>query len=186
MNQFSDTSRPDKNPFREMYAREDSRKKGPSFFGGIARFVLLIMIGCAAGGAGMALQGYFFFTQNLPSIDKLKNYSPPIVSCFYDDKGQLIADFAKERRFVVPAEEMPDLLQQAFVAAEDKNFWMHGGVDKEAIIRAIKKNLLSGQNQRRSEHHNPAGGQDLPALHVTRNSAVKSKKRSCPFGSKGP
>ncbi len=126
-----------------MRARIPEKKDRP--FSEESRFVLLIMIGCTAAGTGMALQAYFFYTQNLPSIDKLKNYSPPIVSCFYDDKGQLIADFAHERRFVIPTEEIPDLLKHAFIAAEDKNFEIHGGVDKEAIARAIKQNLTSAK-----------------------------------------
>jgi penicillin-binding protein 1A len=106
--------------------------------------VLLILIGCSAAAVGIGVQGYLFFTNNLPSIDKLKNYSPPIVTQVYADDGRLIAEFAYERRFIVPIDEIPQIVQNAFVAAEDKNFWRHSGVDKEAILRAIKKNFLAG------------------------------------------
>lgn len=131
-----------KNPFREMYAREETGKRRGSFFAGIARFVLLIFIGCIAGAAGVAVQGYAYFTHSLPSIQKLKKYSPPTVTQVYADKGELIGEFAFERRFLVPMEEIPKLLQNAFVAAEDKNFWQHKGVDKEAILRAAKRNFM--------------------------------------------
>jgi len=126
-----------------MYKRAESPKRRWSVFAGMARFVLLVMIGCMAGAAGVALQGYLYFTQNLPSVSKLKDYSPPIVSQFYADNGELIGEFAYQRRFVVPIEQTPKMLQNAFVAAEDKNFWRHTGVDKEAIVRAVRDNLMS-------------------------------------------
>ncbi len=132
------------NPFSQLYERPHSKKKGGSFFGAISRFLLLGFLGVVCGVTGMALQGYFYFTKSLPSIDKLNNYSPPIVTRFYADDGELLAEFAYQRRFVVPIEQIPKTLQDAFVAAEDKNFRRHSGVDKEAILRALKKNLVSG------------------------------------------
>jgi penicillin-binding protein 1A len=127
-----------------MYDRVEKGGRRGSFFGGLVRFVLLLLIGCAALAVGVATEGYLFFTHNLPSIEKLKNYAPPIVTHVYADKGELIADFAYQRRYLVPMEEVPQVVQDAFVAAEDKNFWRHSGVDKEAILRAVKKNLTSG------------------------------------------
>lgn len=130
-----------KNPFRDMHARPEKERRSWSFFGGISRLLLLMCIGCVAGVAGVGVQGYLFFTQNLPSIEKLKNYEPPIVTEFYADKGELIADFASEKRYVVPIDRVPRSLVDAFVAAEDKNFWKHPGFDKEAILRATLRNL---------------------------------------------
>ncbi len=134
-----------KDPFRELYARAQTGKNRGSFFAGIARFVLLVFIGCTAGMAGVAAQGYVYFTHNLPSIQKLKKYSPSTVTQVYADKGELIGEFFYQYRFVVPIEQIPKVLQNAFVAAEDKNFWTHGGLDKEAIVRAIKTNILHGR-----------------------------------------
>jgi penicillin-binding protein 1A len=145
VNPPSERSRFEKSPFREICTRGEVDRKGPSFFGGIARFVLLVLIGCVAGGAGVAIQGYYFFIQDLPSIDKLKNYSPPIVSRFYGSKGELIGEFATERRVVLPIDQIPETLQLAFIAAEDKNFEKHGGVDKEAIVRAVKLAFQKGK-----------------------------------------
>lgn len=138
-------SRPTGNPFEELYRRTEVGKKRWSFFGGIGRLLILMIIGCISGGVGAAVQGYFYFTHGLPSIEKLKNYAPPVVTQFFAGKGELIDEFATERRFVLPIDRIPKMLQDAFVAAEDKNFWSHEGVDKEAIVRAIKTNLMSGK-----------------------------------------
>jgi penicillin-binding protein 1A len=132
------------NPFAQMYQRTQPAKRGGSFFGAIGRLGILALLGLAFGMAGMAVQGYFYFTQSLPGIDKLNNYSPPTVTRFFADRGELLAEFAYQRRFVVPIDQIPKTLQDAFVSAEDKNFRRHAGVDKEAILRALKKNLVSG------------------------------------------
>lgn len=133
------------NPFREMHNHVENNHRRWSFFGGIARLFLLMAIGCAAGLAGIATQGYLFFTSDLPDIEKLKNYAPPIVTQIYADNGELIGEFAKERRFVEPFDRIPKMLQNAYIATEDKNFWTHEGVDKEAIVRAIKQNIQEGK-----------------------------------------
>ncbi len=132
-----------KDPFKE-YGWDPVTKKKGSFFAGIARFVLLILLACGSMGAGIAAQGYIYFTNSLPSIEKLKKYSPPTVTQFYASNDELVGEFAYQRRFVIPFEQIPKHLQDAFIAAEDKNYWRHSGVDKEAILRAIKKNLVSG------------------------------------------
>lgn len=131
-------------PFREMFGRPANNKNGWSIFGSLTRFVLLIFIGLTAGAAGVAAQGYIYFTQSVPGIEKLSRYSPPVVTSFYADKGELIGEFAYQKRFLAPMDQIPKHLKDAFVSAEDKNFWRHGGVDKEAILRAIKKNLTTG------------------------------------------
>lgn len=131
-------------PFNDVFSRPENSKKRWSIFGSLTRLVLLIVIGLIAGVAGVAAQGYIYFTQSVPGIEKLTKYSPPVVTSFYADKGELIGEFAYQRRFLAPMEQIPQHLKDAFVAAEDKNFWRHGGVDKEAILRAIKKNLTTG------------------------------------------
>ncbi len=145
MNSPYDRNRIPKDPFSEIYNRTETRKKGWFVFWGIVRFVLLVCIGLGFGAAGVVMQSYFYFTSNLPGIDKLKNYSPPIVTHVYADKGELIGEYATERRFVVPADQIPKRLKEAFIAAEDKNFWQHPGWDVEAIIRAVKKRIVEGK-----------------------------------------
>ncbi|MFA6221150.1 MAG: PBP1A family penicillin-binding protein [Desulfomonilaceae bacterium] len=131
-------------PFQDVLKPHKKQNRRWSLLGGLARFSMLIIIGVISGMAGIVGQGYIYFTQSVPNVDKLRKYDPPVVTNVYADKGELIGEFAYQKRYLIPMEQIPKALQDAFVAAEDKNFWHHSGVDKEAILRAIKKNLVSG------------------------------------------
>jgi penicillin-binding protein 1A len=131
-----------KSPFyAEEPKRDNKKKRRGSFFAGIGRLLLLVMIGCAAGLAGAGIQSYFYFTHDLQSIEKLRNYTPPIVTQVFSTDGKLIQELYRQRRYLVSFEEIPKKLQNAFVAAEDKKFWTHEGFDEEAIIRALIANV---------------------------------------------
>lgn len=82
-----------------------------------------------------------YYSQDLPDYSQLKEYKPPIVTRLYAGDGRLMAEFAQEQRVFMPIETMPDLVKNAFIAAEDKNFYHHGGVDFIAIARAALGNL---------------------------------------------
>lgn len=139
-------SRPTVNPFEELYRRTEVGKQRWSFFGGVGRLFVLMLIGLITGGVGAAVGGYFYFTDGLPSIEGLKNHSFPIVTQVYADKGELITEFAKEKRYVLPFERIPKMLQDAFVAAEDQNFWHHPGMDAAAIVRAAVTNFTKSKS----------------------------------------
>ncbi len=145
MNPSSYGGRNSSNPYWDKHEQVESSRKRWSLFNGFARLVLLMAFGCVAGLAGIAAQSYLFFIKDLPEINKLKNYAPPIVTSIYASKGELIEELSNERRFVVPFEEIPKTLQDAFVSAEDKNFWTHPGVDKEAILRAVIEAVKRGR-----------------------------------------
>ncbi|HEX9023628.1 MAG TPA: transglycosylase domain-containing protein, partial [Geobacteraceae bacterium] len=92
----------------------------------------------------MALGAYIFYINaTLPKVDRLADYRPPIVSQVFGDDGSLVGEFYLERRTVVPVEKIPRKLIQAFMAAEDANFYQHKGIDYLGIVRAAFKNLLS-------------------------------------------
>jgi penicillin-binding protein 1A len=91
------------------------------------------------------LTGYYYFSYDLPSIESLRNYKPPTVTRFYSDDGEVIAEFSWERREVISLDRMPDHLIQAFVAGEDSRFFQHKGLDYSAILRALVKNVFSGE-----------------------------------------
>ncbi len=129
---------------RQGLIRFDQGPRMPSVFSGLARLVLLAVIGLGAGGVGVAIQAYLFFNNDLPGVKKLREYSPPTVTQVFADNGELIAEYALQRRYVVPIEEIPKNLQAAFVSAEDKAFWEHDGVNFWAIIRAFGQNLRRG------------------------------------------
>jgi len=92
----------------------------------------------------LGVAGYvFYLLARLPRVDRLADYKPPIVSQVFGDDGSLVGEFYLERRIVVPVNKMPRKLIQAFVAAEDANFYSHKGIDYFGILRAAFKNLLS-------------------------------------------
>ena len=76
------------------------------------------------------------YTRDLPSHESLAQYSPPTISRIYSGEGRMIDEFAKERRLFAPIEEIPDIVKQAFISAEDKNFYSHAGYDVQGIAAA--------------------------------------------------
>ena len=110
-------------------------------FGGIA-------VGAIVGGAA-AWVAYDRFSQNLPDLDKVRNYEPPVMSRVYAGDARLLSELAAERRIFVPVSAIPAMVSQAFISAEDQSFWHHHGVDPLAIIRAATFDLMHrGQGRR--------------------------------------
>jgi len=105
-------------------------------------FLLGLVLILCAGVASLLL--YYSISKDLPQITSLSDYHPSIITNVYADDGRLIAEFFKERRIVLPLAEMPQMLIDAFVAAEDSRFYKHRGIDFLSIIRAFLKNLEAG------------------------------------------
>ena len=80
--------------------------------------------------------GFLYFSSNLPSISNLKTYRPPLESRIYTSNFQLLAAFGTQRSIYVPYDQIPKVVQNAFVSAEDKMFWVEPGINPIAIIRA--------------------------------------------------
>lgn len=92
-------------------------------------------LGLVVAGVGfVAILNYY--GSDLPDYKQLKTYQPPIVTRIYAGDGRLMAEFAQEKRIFMPIDKIPDLVKNAFIAAEDKNFYTHQGVDPTAIVRA--------------------------------------------------
>ena len=113
-----------------------SRKR---FWSAVLLFIATLTVVLVLGAAGYL----FYLLARLPRVDRLADYKPPIVSQVFGDDGSLVGEFYLERRIVVPVNKMPRKLIQAFVAAEDANFYSHGGIDYFGVVRAAIKNLLS-------------------------------------------
>ena len=77
----------------------------------------------------------------LPDYRQLAAYSPPTVTRVHAADGRLIAEYARERRVFVPVSAIPDRVKNAFIAAEDQNFYHHPGIDVQGIVRAALANL---------------------------------------------
>lgn len=103
---------------------------------GIVTLMTLAMI----GGVAMftIIQHY---GRDLPSIEKLQNYEPATATRLYAGDGHLLVEYAKQKRIFVPLDAMPMRVRQAFLSAEDKNFYQHPGVDFLGIVRAVLTNL---------------------------------------------
>lgn len=89
--------------------------------------------------------GFFIFkrySENLPDYEQLKNYNPMITTRLYAADGSLISEFSKEKRIFVPIDTIPKHLIDAFLAAEDANFYKHSGIDPLAIFRTSINNLF--------------------------------------------
>ena len=93
----------------------------------------------------------WYFSYGLPDYKKLTNYQPPISSRVYSKNGQLIAEYAIEKRLFVPYSAIPQKVVNSFLSAEDKNFFNHPGVDAKGILRATFKNINNIANNKRLE-----------------------------------
>ena len=91
------------------------------------------------------------FSSNIPDYKFLKNYKPPVSSKVYSGNGDLVADFSKEKRIFVPYNSIPKNVINAFLSAEDKNFFYHPGVDAKGILRAIINNIKNLLTSKRLE-----------------------------------
>ncbi|KIC49021.1 PBP1A family penicillin-binding protein [Tateyamaria sp. ANG-S1] len=100
-----------------------------SFFGGIFTTVTMgvAMIALSVGAV------FWMYGRDLPSHESLAQYQPATISRIYSGEGQIIDEFAQERRLFAPADTIPDLVKQAFISAEDKNFYTHDGYDLRGI-----------------------------------------------------
>ena len=83
------------------------------------------------------------YSNKLPDYKYLKNYKPPVSSKLYSGDGVLVNDFSSEKRIFVPYQAISQTVINAFLSAEDKNFFDHPGVDAKGVIRAIKNNIFN-------------------------------------------
>src|SRR4051812_12509352 len=113
--------------------------------------VLRIVLGLVALGAvlaGAALVGLFVYFGNdprLPTVESLRDYRPKQVTRVLDRNGGPIAEIGIEKRTFVPYPEIPKILINAVVAAEDADYWHHGGLDYRGMLRAFIENVLRGR-----------------------------------------
>jgi penicillin-binding protein 1A len=92
----------------------------------------IVFLAGVAGAAGLL----WHFSQDLPDYSQLQDYEPPVMTRVHAADGSLLAEYSKERRLYLPIQAVPKLVINAFLAAEDKNFYEHGGVDFTGMARA--------------------------------------------------
>src|ERR1700758_3855480 len=99
---------------------------------------ILFFVGVAAA-AGL----FWHFSKGLPDYSQLQDYEPPVMTRVHASDGSLLAEYARERRLYLPIQAVPKLVINCFLAAEDKNFYEHGGLDYSGMMRAA---ILYAQN----------------------------------------
>ncbi len=97
-----------------------------AFVAGIATLAALVLI----------------YGHDLPDYKKLATYAPPVATRLYASDGSLLQEYAEERRVFIDYADMPPMLVNAFIAAEDQNFWTHPGIDVQGITRALANNAM--------------------------------------------
>ncbi|UKK82767.1 transglycosylase domain-containing protein [Sphingopyxis sp. BSN-002] len=113
--------------FREMWARRWFRWLGYLALAGLLGLILIWVI----------------FARNLPSVDQLRDYQPPLPTMVRDAEGKPVHSYARERRVQLEYAEYPQLLVRAYLAAEDRTFFEHGGIDYPGIATAIVTNMTN-------------------------------------------
>jgi penicillin-binding protein 1A len=118
------------------------------------RILLYAGLGAGVLAAAAVLGGLFYIysvTRDLPSVEALRNYQPPVTTRVYAGDGTLLGEYARERRIFVPIAFVPKLVTEAFTSAEDKNFYTHPGIDPSGIMRAAIKDIFNVFQHRRLE-----------------------------------
>jgi penicillin-binding protein 1A len=107
------------------------------------KLIIALSVGCGILALFASLGYFFYLLGALPKVDRLADYRPPILSQVYGEDGSLVGEFYLERRTVVAVDKIPKRLIQAFVSAEDSNFYQHKGIDYLGVLRAAFKNIIS-------------------------------------------
>ena len=108
----------------------------------VFRFFLHVIFWCVVAGIAAVAALFLIYGGNLPDYRKLATYAPPVATRLYAADGSLLIEYAEERRVFIDFEDMPPQLVNAFVAAEDQNFWTHPGIDVQGILRASINNFM--------------------------------------------
>ncbi len=119
----------------------------------LAIFLFLMTMGIIGGLAATGVAAYFVmkYSEGLPDYEVLANYSPQVMTRIHAGNGNLIQEFAKERRIYVPINAIPERVVHAFISAEDKNFFRHSGIDIQATVLAMIRNVRRIQQGRRAQ-----------------------------------
>ena len=130
-------------------------------------YLVLLVIGTVIAAAALLGTLVILAYPQLPSLEVLTDYQPKIPLRIYTSDGHLIGEFGEERRDLVRIEEVPAILKQAILAAEDERFYQHGGVDTLGVLRAAYSNFIGGGKRQ---------GASTITMQVARNFFLSSEK----------
>ena len=106
------------------------------------RIFINFIFWCIVAGIAALAALVLIYGHDLPEYRNLATYTPPVATRLYAADGSLLIEYAEERRVFIDFEDMPSQLVNAFVAAEDQNFWTHPGIDVQGIVRASLNNAM--------------------------------------------
>ena len=128
-----------------LMASPRTRPRRAAGFGRTLRNFVLYLVVIILLSAGIAIGlVYWEITTDLPPVDKLAQYRPPVATQVLADDGTVVGEFYFEKRYLVPIDRIPVLVRNAFLAAEDDGFYRHHGVDPIGILRALINNAAAG------------------------------------------
>jgi penicillin-binding protein 1A len=128
---------------------EGEGQGGMRFIKFLVKLVFSLVMTGVLVAAGVAVLGIWYFGRDLPDYQQLADYQPAIVTRVHAGDGRLLAEYATEKRVFVPVSEMPPLVIHAFLAAEDRNFYSHIGIDPLAMLRAAATDVMRVSAKRR-------------------------------------
>jgi penicillin-binding protein 1A len=137
-------------------------------------FLLLCLAGLAAGLGGF-YGSYRAIKDNLPPVTAIETFRPKLITTIYSESGEILKEFAEERRVEVPYEEIPDVLIKAIVATEDPSFFKHHGIDFRGILRAVKQDFFKILRGRRLEGGSTITQQLARSLFLHREQNLRRK-----------
>jgi penicillin-binding protein 1A len=148
------------------------------------RFVLRLFGWLFAAGAVVFVLGIavvsavvWQFSKELPDSTQLKDYEPMVMTRVHAGDGSLIAEYARERRLYLPIQAIPKLVINAYLAAEDKNFYKHFGLDPEGLARAVISNFRNRSSGRRPQGASTITQQVAKNFFLTNDQSVERKIR---------
>ena len=137
----------------------------------------------ALAGLVVAVYAAWLF-HDLPDASDLADYRPPTATRVYAGDGTLIGEFSDERRIYVPYEQIPTAVVQAFLAAEDRNFFQHGGIDVSGLGRAMFNNVFNAATGRRLEGGSTITQQVAKNVLLTNESTIGRKLKEAILSSR--
>jgi penicillin-binding protein 1A len=151
--------------------RKKKRRKSTA----LRLFGFLFTAGVFVFLAGTATAAYYLWvvSKDLPDYEGLARWEPSVVTRVHADDGSLIAEYARERRIYVPISAIPQKVINGFIAAEDKNFYRHNGVDPEGVLRALYTDIVNKLHG----HKGPLQGASTITQQVAKNFLLSREQR---------
>ena len=105
--------------------------------------ILYLVAALMVLSGGFMLGFYIYYSKDLPRLTSVRDYAPKVVTQVFSENGEVLAEFFVEKRYYISIEDLPTVLIEAFIAAEDARFFEHQGLDFFSIMRAMVKNISS-------------------------------------------